>query len=50
MRFKEFDELAEISSIIGNYLRGDKLETQTKAGRDKETSNRIKRFKEKGLL
>ena len=50
MTFKEFDELAEISSIIANYLRGDKLETLTAKGRDKLQSDRIKRFKKMGLL
>ena len=50
MTFREFDELAEISTIIGNYLRGDKLETLTAKGRDQLQTDRIKRFKEMGLL
>jgi len=50
MVFKEFDELAEISTIVANYLRGDKLETLTIKGREKLESERIKRFKKMGLL
>lgn len=50
MVFHEFDELAEISTIIANYLRGEKLETLTTKGREKLQAKRIKRFKEMGLL
>lgn len=50
MVFKEFDEFAEISAIIGNYLRGDKLETMTQRDKDEFSLSRIKLFREKGLL
>lgn len=50
MVFKEFDELAEISAIIGNYLRGDKLETMTQRDKDQLYTERIARFKKAGVL
>jgi len=50
MVFKEFDELAEISAIIGNYLRGDKLETMTQRDKDQLYTERIERFKKAGVL
>ncbi len=50
MVFKEFDELAEIAAIIGNYLRGDKLETMTQRDKDQLFSDRIARFKKAGVL
>jgi hypothetical protein len=50
MVFKEFDELAEISAIIGNYLRGDKLETMTQRDKDQLFADRIARFKKAGVL
>lgn len=50
MEFKEFDELAEVSTIVANFIRGDKLETLTAKGKALVESDRIERFKKKGLL
>lgn len=50
MIFKEFDELAEVSAIIGNYLRGDKLETMTQKDKEQLFSDRVARFKKAGVL
>jgi len=50
LSFREFEDKYEISTIVTNYKRGDKLELMTSKDKDARIRDKIKKFKAKGLL
>jgi hypothetical protein len=50
MTFSEFENKYEISAIISNYKRGEKLELMTEKDKDARIRRKIKKFQQKGLL
>lgn len=50
MTFSEFETSYEISAIVANYKRGEKLEMMTAKDKDARMRDKIKKFRQKGLL